>query len=470
MLIQFTIQNFLSFRDEVTFSMVGVNSDNQHIDHLALDAAGEGRSILPIAAIYGANAAGKSNLVKAMIFVRSLVVEGTRSEETIPVSTFKLGNYSKQPSKFEIIFTHQDTQYSYGFRLNREQIIEEWLYVILPNQKKEVMYFERATSTSTLKETTVKYGSKFKTGGAKHKQRLDFVVEGTRYNQLFLTEAVDRNVQSLIPIVDWFKKVLMIVPAESDAIDLEYVLHNSRSLTGFLSQFLQLAGTGIDSVTTEKIKFNAEYHVPNTSKAIRDDILQRLEELDKSSITMFPNPDGGRFSLSKNDENQAVLTKLITRHISEDGTPVDFSLEEESEGTQRLITLIPSLFLLKQTFEKVIFLDELDRRLHPLLSRYFVETAINCRAKGNQLIFTTHDTNLLDLDLLRRDEIWFIEKDPQGVSSCYSLAEFKIRPDLKIEKGYLNARFGAIPFFGDVQSLGWIDRDPKLSKANPEKQ
>jgi AAA15 family ATPase/GTPase len=141
-------------------------------------------------------------------------------------------------------------------------------------------------------------------------------------------------------------------------------------------------------------------------------------------------------------------------------------MEEESEGTQRLIHLVPSLFILKQDSEIVVFLDELDRRLHPLLSRYFVETAINCRAKGNQLVFTTHDTNLLDLDLLRRDEIWFIEKDSQGASSCYSLAEFKIRPDLKIEKGYLNARFGAIPFLGDIQNLGWVDRNSELSNAN----
>jgi AAA15 family ATPase/GTPase len=158
--------------------------------------------------------------------------------------------------------------------------------------------------------------------------------------------------------------------------------------------------------------------------------------------------------------------RLRIKHRSEDGNLVDFSMEEESEGTQRLIHLVPSLFILKQDSEIVVFLDELDRRLHPLLSRYFVETAINCRAKGNQLVFTTHDTNLLDLDLLRRDEIWFIEKDSQGASSCYSLAEFKIRPDLKIEKGYLNARFGAIPFLGDIQNLGWVDRNSELSNAN----
>jgi len=139
---------------------------------------------------------------------------------------------------------------------------------------------------------------------------------------------------------------------------------------------------------------------------------------------------------------------------SRQGQLVEFSIDEESEGTQRLINLIPALFILKKNPEKVIFLDELDRRLHPLLSRKFLEFFLQCKIEQskNQLIFTTHDTNLLDLDLLRRDEIWFVEKNNQGASQLYSLAEFKIRSDLKVEKGYLNGRFGAIPFFGNIVS------------------
>ena len=166
----------------------------------------------------------------------------------------------------------------------------------------------------------------------------------------------------------------------------------------------------------------------------------------------------------KDKNGQVNLTQLKTSHRHENGDLIDFSMDEESEGTQRLINLIPSLYILGKDAEKVIFIDELDRRLHPLLSRSFVESAINCRSRENQLIFTTHDTNLLDLDLLRRDEIWFVEKNKNGVSDCYSLAEFKIRPDLKIEKGYLNARFGAIPFFGNPKDLGWFGCEDSLSE------
>ncbi|MEG4497048.1 ATP/GTP-binding protein [Microcoleus sp. F10-C6] len=461
MLIQLTIQNFLSFRDEVTFSMVGVNSDQQHIDHLAEDAAGKGRSILPIGAIYGANAAGKSNLIEAISFAKNLVVQGTRTSQTIPVSPFKLGDYSKQPSKFEFIFTHQGDRYSYGFKLNREQIFEEWLYGIPQGKKREVMYFERVTSSK--KETTVEYGLKLKGRSKKHQQFLDFIAQGTRPNQLFLTESLERNVTSLQHIFDWFLKVLTIIPAEADYTPLEISILSDESFTDFLSEFLKFAGTGIDSIVTEKVELDFERHLPTLPKVLRDNLIQELNKAEKNSIAMIENLEGTRFLLFKDDRSQLTLIQLRTRHRSEEGEFIDFSIEEESEGTQRLINLIPALFILKQEEEKVIFLDELDRRLHPLLSRNFVQVAINCRDKKNQLIFTTHDTNLLDLDLLRRDEIWFVEKSEQGVSNLYSLAEFKMRPDLKIEKGYLNGRFGAIPFFGNPQSLGWLNCETDLS-------
>jgi hypothetical protein len=460
MLIQLTIQNFLSFRDEVTFSMVGVNSDQQHIDHLAEDAAGKGRSILPIGAIYGANAAGKSNLIEAISLAKNLVVQGTRSSQTIPVSPFKLGDYSKQPSKFEFIFTHQGDQYSYGFTLNREQILEEWLYGIPEGKKLEVMYFERVTSSK--KETTVEYGSKLKGRSKNRQQFLDFIAEGTRPNQLFLTESLERNVTALQPIFDWFRKVLTIIPAETDYTRLEISILSDKSFTDFLSEFLKFAGTGIDSIVPEEVELDFERHFPTMPKVLRDNLIQTLNQAEKNSM-VIANLRGTRFLLFKDDESKVILIQLRTRHRSEDGEFIDFSIEEESEGTQRLINLIPAFFILKQKEETVIFLDELDRRLHPLLSRKFVQVAINCKDKKNQLIFTTHDTNLLDLDLLRRDEIWFVEKSEQGVSNLYSLAEFKMSPDLKIQKGYLNGRFGAIPFFGNPQSLGWLNCETDLS-------
>lgn len=461
MLIQLTLQNFLSFRDEVTFSMLGVNSDQQHLEHLTNNAAGKDRSLLPIAAIYGANAAGKSNLIEAVKFAKDLVVEGTRSTQSIPVIPFKLGNYKKS-SRFECIFTYQGIQYSYGFKLNREQIFEEWLYGIPYDKKQEIMYFERITSSK--KETSLDYGTPLKGRSNKRKQFLDFVAEGTRPNQLFLTEAIDRNVDVLVPVANWFREALTIIPAEADYPGLEIGILSDESFIDFISEFLRFAGTGIDSISTEEVELDIDYHFPNMPKIVIDDLIQELNQADREALAIIgSNSRGKRDLIRKNKDGKLELIQLKTQHRNDNGNLIDFTIEEESEGTQRLLNLIPILFLLKQEPEKVIFLDELDRRLHPLLSHFFVQTAINCREKSNQLIFTTHDTNLLDLDLLRRDEIWFVEKNQQGASSLYSLAEFKIRPDLKVEKGYLNGRFGAIPFFGDPQRLGWFDCETDLS-------
>ena len=456
MLIQLTIENFLSFRDEVTFSMVGVSSDRQHADRLIEDAAGKGRSVVPIAAIYGANAAGKSNLIKALSFAKELILEGTRSNRSIPVATFKLGDYSKKPSKFEFIFTHQDARYSYGFKLNREQILEEWLHAIPLGKRKEVMYFERITSSD--RKTSVDYGSPLTGRSSKRKQFLEFIAEGTRPNQLLLTEAIDRNVEALSPIANWFRKALVIISAEATCISLGIQVLIDNSFTDFLRQFLVLAGTGIDGIEAEEVELDFDRYFPNMSKTEREDFLQEFSEIDKDAALM-DNDDGKQYLICKNEMSEMKLVRLITQHRHANGDLTDFSIEEESEGTQRLIHLIPALFMLKEDSEKVIFIDELDRRLHPLLSHLFVKTVIECIDKDNQLIFTTHDTNLLDLELLRRDEIWFVEKDLQGSSTLYSLAEFKTRPDLKIEKGYLNGRFGAIPFFGNIEDLGWHDRD-----------
>jgi uncharacterized protein len=456
MLIQLTIENFLSFRDEVTFSMVGVSSDRQHADRLIEDAAGKGRSVLSIAAIYGANAAGKSNLIKALSFAKDLILEGTRSHRSIPVATFKLGDYSKKPSKFEFIFTHQDARYAYGFKLNREQILEEWLHVIPAGKKKEVMCFERITSLD--KKTSVEYGSPLTGRSSKRKQFLEFIAEGTRPNQLFLTEAIDRNVEDLEPVANWFAYVLTVIPADSDITNLEAAALRDKSFTDFLGEILRFSGTGIDGIEAKEVELDFDKYFPNMSKTEKDDFLEEFLEKEDNAAVM-EGVNGKQYVIFKNEHERLRLIQMTTQHRHENGTLIDFTMEEESEGSQRLINLIPVLFLLKYSQEEVIFIDEIDRRLHPLLSHFFVKTAIESQNKGNQVIFTTHDTTLLDLELLRRDEIWFVEKDRQGSSRLYSLAEFKTRPDLKIEKGYLNGRFGAIPFFGNPESLGWNSQD-----------
>jgi AAA15 family ATPase/GTPase len=438
MLVQFSVENYLSINEEQILSLLATR-DSQHASHLISDTPRKGDSILRAAAIYGANGSGKSNLVKAMKFAQDFVLTGTRGNQAILTRPFKLRADLGAPSKFEFIFKTQGVVYNYGFRLDSARILEEWLFATPKTQ--EVLLFQRATSESG--QVEVEFGPSFTERTAKHKQFLEFVAEGTRPNQLFVTEAWDRNVPAVLPLMAWFRSVLLIISAEQLSPDLEFRAYKNPKLMTYLRDFLRESGTGIASVATERLPLPP---YPGD-----------FSDVD-SQLRILHSEDG--------DVIQTVSTKLLMRHNSRNENSVSFEIDEESDGTQRLIHLGPALFSLTHEPEKVLVLDELDRRLHTLVSRMIIETGIGRdNAHQNQLVFTTHDTNLLDLDLLRRDEIWFMEKEASGASRLYSLAEFKIRTDLKIEKGYLAGRFGAIPFAADTTKLGWNEQS---QSAAPE--
>lgn len=468
MLVQFSVENVLSFDEEQVFSMVATSGD-QHPAHLVPDVPRKGASVLRAAALYGANGAGKSNLVQAIRFAKNLIVEGTRGTQPIAVRPFKLGSNANRPSKFEFIIKTQGVLYNYGFRLDSTRIHEEWLYAT-PN-KQEVKFFERTTSEDG--KADVEVGPSL-SGRSKQKQFLQFVAQGTRQNQLFLTEALERNVAEVKPVTSWFQKSLLILSAEASPNSLEMGLHEDEALTDFLQAVLRNIGTGIDEVSTKEVNFDFS----ELPQLVSHDLVShdaenyvRTQLADSNAVVMnFYGPQENRVILKKGEQEQIMQVLLRIKHRGKNGQLVEFNMDEQSDGTQRLINLVPALFMLKQDSDQVLIIDELDRRLHPYLSRFLVQTALECdeEHRQSQLIFTTHDTNLLDLDLLRRDEIWFAEKDKGGASHLYSLAEFKTRPDLKIEKGYLNGRFGAIPFIGDIHRLDeTVPKDGAVREPEP---
>ncbi len=462
MLIQFSVENHLSINQEQIFSLLAT-SDTQHKSHLVSDVPRKSDHVLRAAAIYGANGAGKSSLVKAIKFAQDFISTGTRAGQAIPVRPFKLTQETGRSSKFEFIFQTKGVTYNYGFRVDSARVLEEWLFATPKTQ--EVLLFQRTTSKSGKVE--IEFGNRFTGNTVKNKQFLQFVAQGTRPNQLFLTEAVERNVPAVQPISQWFERVLVVIPAEVRARGLEVGLHKSELQADFVKECLQAAGTGIDHISIEEVKFDLESLAPNLSSEDKERLLLEIAQLKPSEIIDITASNGKQFTLRKGNDGEPVRLLMKIYHRAVDGQLVSLDMDELSEGTQRFIHLIPALRMLKLQSEKVVVLDELDRRFHTLLSRFFIQAALNCDKEHpySQLIFTTHDTNLLDLELLRRDEIWFIEKDKAGASHLYSLAEFKVRPDLKIEKGYLNGRFGAIPFATDLTSLGWASQESSKAET-----
>jgi len=447
MLIRYFVDNFLSFNDQTEFSMIPGRSRllSHHI------VKGKKRSdinILNSAIIYGANASGKSNLIKSIDFAKKLIVWGTEPSEQIPLKKFRLDLKSiDRPSKFQFDFKYKGKYYSYGFKLDINRIYEEWLYKI--NKFSEKLLFERKTKSEA--ETSIKFG---KTLSLKKTdlQFLKFVGKGTRQNQLFLTESIQRNVKYFSDVYDWFDNVLKIIFPNTKFNGIEFFFAKREKIKDILLKFLQYFDTGISDIVCEK------YLLEKDLKEIPEDVIEKLKKglNKKDSRLILSSPKDERYLVYKDGLGELIALRLTSRHpIKGSDKEAILGLNEESDGTQRIVDFLPALINLLST-DCVFLIDEIDRSLHPLLIKKFFEVFLEVSSKTNgQLIVTTHDSNLLNLKLLRKDEIWFIEKNKEGESKLYSLEEFKPRYDKNIQKGYLLGRFGAIPFFRDVKELGW---------------
>jgi AAA15 family ATPase/GTPase len=451
MLLQFIVENFMCFAKETLFSMVASAALEQHKSHL-IQLTPE-THLLRTSALYGANAHGKTKLIEAIGFAKQLIINGTQGTKSIPVEPFRLDKLLRvQPSRFEFIIFYQKIRYHYGFIINHQRVLEEWLFVT--PKTKELRYFERVTSETG--KITIELGGSLARQNSKQRQFLEFVAQGTRPNQLFLTEALERNVEKLKPLYEWFEKVLEVVPAEPRYLPLEIRANKEKPFITFLSEFLKQADTGIHSIKTVEEDFDYDKHFPGLPEQIR----LAIENDIRSGGTLLMLSEATSYTLCANDSGEPLLIRLETIHRGHDGSIVSFDFSKESAGTQRLTQLLPILVDLLSS-EKVYLIDELDRSLHALLPQFFLEAYLTGVSKTHrsQLIFTTHDTQLLDLKLLRQDEIWFLEKDEHGASHLYSLVNLKMNPDLNIQKGYLQGRFGGIPFVGNLEQLGWFSKE-----------
>jgi uncharacterized protein len=440
MLVQFTVENVLSFRDKTIFSLralEGAPPSRAYVEQ-------HGFRLLRCAAIYGANASGKSNFVQGLMLCRRLILHGTRSNKKLSIQQFRLDPSSTDaPSQFEFELLFSGTLYSYGFRFNSDTILEEWLFRT-PSEGSEELLFERRFDEKTPEKTVFEFGSAL-SDDASRRQFLGFVGEGTRRNQLFLSEATERNVAELEFLLDWFREGLRIIGPDTRHPFLVRRVAEETGFRKFLESYLASADTGIAGLATTKSE--AKVHLP-------PDLAADLQEKFEQGLL-----DSGEHMLMK-EEGKWVSHVLRTRHRDSSGNDVEFSLEDESDGTRRLMHLAPALHTLQQGPSRTLVVDELDRSLHPLLTRKFVRDFLDRKdQRQEQFIFTTHDTNLLSRDLLPAEAVWFVEKDSTGCSRLYSLAEFEPSQLEKLgdtlEAGYLSGRFGAIPFFADRKRLNW---------------
>ncbi len=449
MLVKFTVENLFSFNNEVTLNMIAGTARSKK-DHYIAGTSRNDPKILKTAVIYGANASGKSNLIKAMAFAKTLIVKGTSNiNELIPLKKFRLDKENLNKSvKVEFLIKIKKQFFSYGFLVHEDFIQEEWLYEI--GKTSDSLLFKRMTQEN--KEVVVTPG-KVDFKNPEDKKFFEFVGKGTRPNQLFLTESILRNMKVFFDIYRWFDKSLVIIFPATNFLSIEYRIMKDENFAENISRFLDHFDTGITKLITKELDFKKE--IPGVPDDVKNNIYNTINNQSRVFLKDFTNND--RFTVYKNEFNDLKALKLHTVHETKTNEEILFELKDESDGTQRLLDLIPILINLTAESEKIFVIDELDRSLHSQLSYsildYFLQHSTGFE---NQLIATTHELNLLDLNLLRRDEIWFIEKNKNGESQLYSLEEYKPRYDKDIRKNYLLGRFGAIPIVHKIKGLGWI--------------
>ena len=433
MIISFSVENWMSFRDPTTFSMIA-SRERQHGERVPKLGKYQTR-VLPIAAIYGGNASGKTNFFKALSFAKTLVVEGTRPDSLIPIETFLLDAEEKsRPSRFAFELLIDETIYNFSFVVTQEAVLEERLVKITSTSEK-VLYDRRDGNLSF--DSSLSKDPFF-----------PFVFRGTRDNQLFLTNSVSQNIDDFRPIYDWFKDKLVLVAPDSRFDLFELFLDEGHPLYMALNEMLSRLDTGIAHLGSEEI--------PLENISIPEPLKTELQEKVKEgmAIRLLMEPQTNRIVITRKD-GELIAKRLVAFHPKSDGTEARFEIYQESEGSQRVIDLLPAfLELSAQASPKVYVIDEIDRSLHPLLIRQLLEEYLsNCSTETRtQLLLTTHNVMLMDQQLLRRDEMWVTERDKSGVSSLFSFSEYKdVRYDKDIRKSYLQGRMGGIPRI----SPGW---------------
>jgi AAA15 family ATPase/GTPase len=425
MLIQFSVANYRSILERQTLSMVASNYFAELVGQntCAPDAGTGVPSLLRSAVLYGPNASGKSSVIEALRFMQKQVLDShkeSQAGDAIEVSPFKLTAQSRNAdTEFEITFVEQGVRYEYGFCCNKIRFTEEWLiaYPLGRAQK----WFHRVVDPKTSTDV-YKFSPTFLGGKQRHKIWTD----STRPNALFFSKAIQSNNEQLKPAFDWFKSRLRVIHSVeklSDGFTRQQFKDDEKREK--IVAFMSAADPSISDIRLRETEFSIEALPNEIPTQLKQIILRDLNLHGKKSVEL-------RFF--RNDVNTE--------------NAVEFSVQEESDGTRSLFNLAgPWLDVIEN--QRVLVVDELDTSLHPLLVHHLVKQLHHAGSHA-QLIFTTHDTTLLSQKLLRRDQVWFLEKDAQSASRLYPLSDFSPRDNEAIERGYLNGRYGSIPFLKDL--------------------
>jgi len=405
--------------------------------------------VVRMAAIYGANGAGKSNLIKALDLLREAA-----TSEKIPndkISPHKLDISLDLPfPQIEVEVFLGKRAYLYGLALIHNRVAEEWLYESGIGSKPDTLIFQRITSTSG--ETSITFSPKYEQNAKARLRKELYENEILKSNTTLLwqlNQAKEVVIKEANWLFNWFENHLLILQADELPDGIVAKLIDDPNFHKFCNEFLPSLDTGVSEIILKTEKYKDSHLHEDTN--LLEDVLEDLENGDKKVPFIFDDVTPG---LVMFENNELVIKKLAAYHLSADSQKVLFEFSEESDGTRKLTELLSLFYGLKSQPDTIV-VDEIERSIHPSLVREILKKLTAEKETKGQLIFSTHESGLLDLDLLRPDEIWFAEKSNHGATKLYPLSDYNIRSDLDIEKGYLLGRFGAIPSVSDFRKLNW---------------
>lgn len=423
MIIEFFVENFRSIKTRQAINLTKMKG-SEEVDNSFELPDPVNLALLRSAAFYGANASGKSNLMMALQTMKRIVMTSakeTQRGELLPVVPFRLSkNTANAPTEFEIVFIQNGVKYQYGFSLTQERIKDEWLFAYPKGRPQR--WFIRAYDENK-KDYEWDFSSYFQ-GQKKLWQ------DSTKHNSLFLSTAVFFNSEQLAPVFDWFSNRLKVASISGWTQDFTVEMCKNDAEKKEVMQFLKSADLDISDIKLESAK---------------------VEEL------LFPDdmPESIKSSVLKNLKDKEFIN-VKTIHKTDDGEDVYFDLNDESDGTRKLFSFAgPWIDSLKNG--NVLFIDELHDSLHPKIVRFLIGLFNNKKTNPHdaQLIFTTHETSVLDQQVFRRDQIWFCHKEKDQSTIIYPLTDFSPRKGTEnIEKAYLSGRYGALPFISNLELFG----------------
>lgn len=441
MLLRLIAENITSFKEAVEFNTFPSSKSHSHENHKIICGHA---TALRMSAIYGANGAGKSNLLQALNLLQTLVkAESLRKIDFYDNLTFKLdAQCSGKPSGLAVEFYNNNNLFYYHVEFTREEIVLEEL--LLSKKNKDIELFRRRRADISIDSNHI--------GKGITKQFQDALKRLVRPDMLllsFLGKYYSGEGPLVVDAYQWFVKKLQLVLPDMFHGFVPHMIDTDSDFSELVNMTLPELKTGIDKLIVKK-ELIAEEDVKNG----------KLMQLVKQAKEHPGEPQTTRNRFTDDavnvvfEDGNVYLKTLVAVHSNLDGSDVEISLHDESDGTRRLIEYMPLLYAITQK-DMVYVVDEIERSIHPIMIKDIVRKLSESTTAKGQLIFTTHESGLLDQNIFRPDEIWFAQKDAEQATQLYPLSDFNIHKTANIENGYLNGRYGGIPFLSNLKDLHW---------------